>query len=230
MAVGSLSWIARGGEAPTEEVAVKFYDYAPAPSPRRVRIFLAEKAITLPTVQVDLRHGEQFTEAFRAVNPDCTVPVLELDDGTRIADAVGICVYFEAARPAPPLMGSDPQSRAIIAAAQRRAEREGFSAVVEAFRNSTPGMKGRAIPGPDDYQQIPALAERGRARVLRFFETMEAELAGRAFVCGPDFSIADITTLVTVDFAKWIKLAIPERCVRLRRWHEAVSARPSAKA
>jgi glutathione S-transferase len=208
---------------------MKLYDYA-APSPRRVRIFLAEKGIAVPTVQVDLRKGEQFTESFRAINPDCTVPVLELDDGTRITDAVGICVYFEAVRPTPPLMGSDPQGKALIAAAQRRAERDGFHAMVEAFRNSTPAMKGRALPGADDYEQIPALAERGRARVKRFFETMEAELAGRDFVCGVDYSIADITTLVTVDFAQWIKLAIPEQCVNLRRWYAAVSARPSAKA
>jgi glutathione S-transferase len=209
---------------------MKLYDYAPAPSPRRVRIFLAEKGITVPTVQVDLRGGEQFTDAFRAINPDCTVPVLELDDGTRIADAIGICVYFEAVRPAPPLMGRDPQEKAIIAAAQRRAERDGFYAMTEAFRNFTPGMKGRSLPGPDGYAQIPALAERGRARVERFFAAMEAELAGRAFVCGSDFSIADITTLVTVDFAKWIKLEIPQTSVNLRRWHDAVSARPSAKA
>jgi glutathione S-transferase len=209
---------------------MKFYDCAGAPSPRRVRIFLAEKGIAVPTVQVDLRHREQFTDAFRAINPDCTVPVLELDDGTRIADAVGICVYFEAVRPAPPLMGRDPQSKALIVAAQRRVEREGFSAVVEAFRNFTPGLKGHALPGPDGYEQIPALAERGRARVRRFFATMEAALAGRAFVCGADYSIADITTLVTVDFAKRIKLAIPQDSVHLRRWYDAVSARPSAKA
>jgi glutathione S-transferase len=208
---------------------MKLYDSAAAPSPRRVRIFLAEKGIALPTVQVDLRHGEQFSESFRAINPDCTVPVLELDDGTRIADAIGICVYFEAVRPTPPLMGSDPEGKAIIAAAQRRAERDGFYAVMEALRNFTPGMKGRSLPGPDGYEQIPALAERGRARVLRFFETMEAELEGRDFVCSPDYSIADITTLVTVDFAKWLKLAIPEQSVNLRRWYDQVSARPSAK-
>jgi glutathione S-transferase len=211
-------------------MTMKLYDCAMAPSPRRVRIFLAEKGITVPTVQIDLRNGEQFTESFRAINPDCTVPVLELDDGTRIADAVAICVYLEAVRPAPPLMGRDPQEKAVITAAQRRVEREGFQAMVEAFRNSTPGMKGHALPGPDGYEQIPALAERGRARMLRFFETMEAELVGKTFVCGPDYSIADITTLVTVDFARWIKLAIPEQCVNLRRWHDAVAARASTQA
>jgi len=209
---------------------MKLYDYAPAPSPRRVRIFLAEKGITLPTVQVDLRKGEQFSESFRAINPECTVPVLELDDGTRIADAIAICVYFEGLKAEPALIGRDPASRARIVAASRRAERAGFSAMVEACRNATPGFKGRALPGTADYEQIPALAERGRARVGRFFDTMEAELSGRTFVCGPDYSLADITALVTIDFAKWIKLAIPESCVNLRRWHEAVSARPSAKA
>jgi glutathione S-transferase len=158
------------------------------------------------------------------------VPVLELDDGTRIADAVGICVYFEAVRPDPPLLGGDPLGKAIVTAAQRRAEREGFYAMVEAFRNFTPGMKGRSLPGPDGYAQIPALAERGRARVERFFATMETELEGRDFVCGADFSIADITALVTVDFAKWIKLEIPETSINLRRWYDAVAARPSAKA
>ena len=158
------------------------------------------------------------------------MPVLELDDGTRITDAVGICVYFEALQPAPPLMGSDPKTKAVITAAQRRAERDGFYAVMEAFRNFTPGMKGRALPGPHDYEQIPALAERGRARVLHFFETMEAALAGRAFVCGRDYSIADITTLVMVDFAKRIKLTIPEASANLRRWYDEVSARPSAQA
>jgi glutathione S-transferase len=212
------------------ELAMKFYDCAGAPSPRRVRMFLAEKGITLPTVQVDLRNGEQFSESFRAINPDCTVPVLTLDDGTAITDVIAICVYFDAVRPLPALMGGDPRAKAIVTATQRRAEREGFYAVVDAFRNFTPGLQGHALTGPDGYAQIPALAERGRARVERFFATLEAALADKTFICGPDYSIADITTLVTVDFAKRIKLAIPDDSVHLRRWYDAVSARPSAKA
>ena len=209
---------------------MKLYDYGQAPSPRRVRIFLAEKGITVPTVQIDLRGGEQFSENFRAVNPDCTVPVLELDDGTRIADAVGICVYFEAIKPEPALMGSDPRAKAVIAAAQRRAEREGFNAVQDAFRNSTPGLKGHALSGPDAYEQISALVKRSRPRVLRFFAAMDAALASRPFVCGEAYSTADITTLVTIDFAKRIKLEVPPECTNLRRWYDTVSARPSAKA
>jgi len=208
---------------------MEFYDCLTAPSPRRVRIFLAEKGISVPTVQVDLRSGEQFSPAFRAVNPDATVPVLELDSGTRIADAIGICVYFEATHPRPSLMGESAEEKAVITERQRFAERNGFYAVMEAFRNSTPGLKGRALPGPDDYEQIPALAERGRTRVMRFFKEMDAQLAKHSFVAGQRYSIADITALVTVDFARWAKLFVPEECGHLRRWHAEVSARPSAK-
>jgi glutathione S-transferase len=117
-----------------------------------------------------------------------------------------------------------------VAAWQRRVEGEGFLAVVEAFRNSTPGFKGRALPGPDDYEQIPALAERGRARVGKFFAMMNASLADREFVAGKQYSVADITALVTIDFARWIKLRIPDDCSHLRGWYDAVSARPSATA
>ncbi|MGA8611387.1 MAG: glutathione S-transferase [Xanthobacteraceae bacterium] len=209
---------------------MKFYDCSTAPSPRRVRVFLAEKGISVPTVQVDLRNGEQFTPAFRAINPDATVPVLELDNGTRIADAIGICVYFELTHPQPPLMGESAEEKAVITERQRFAERNGFYAVMEAFRNSTPGLKGRALPGSDDYAQVPELAERGRTRVMRFFNEMDAHLAKHPFVVGPRYGIADITALVTVDFARWAKLSIPDECRHLRRWHAEVSSRPSAKA
>jgi len=209
---------------------MKFYDCSPAPSPRRVRIFLAEKGISVPTVQVDLRNGEQFSPAFRTINPDATVPVLELDNGTRIADAIGICVYFELTHPQPPLMGEGAEEKAVITERQRFAERNGFYAVMEAFRNSTPGLKGRALPGPDDFEQNPALAERGRTRVVRFFKEMDTRLAQHPFVAGPRYSIADITALVTLDFARWAKLSIPDECSHLRRWHAEVSSRPSAKA
>jgi glutathione S-transferase len=209
---------------------MKLYDCAPAPNPRRVRIFLAEKGVVVPTVQVDLRADEQFSPAFRAINADCTVPVLELDDGTRIADVMAICVYFETLQPEPPLMGVGALGRADVTAWQRRVEREGFFAVAEALRNATPAFKGRALPGADDYEQIPALVERSRTRVGKFFPMLDARLAEREFVAGTHYSIADITSLVAVDFARWIKFAIPDECVHLRRWYAAVSARPSAKA
>ena len=209
---------------------MKFYDCATAPSPRRVRIFLAEKGISVPVVQVNLREGEHLQPAFRKINPDATVPALALDDGTVINDAIAICAYFEELHPEPPLIGRTPQERAVTIACNRRIERDGFYAVMEAFRNSTPGLKGRAIPGPDDYQQIPALAERGRARVARFFTAMDAHLETREFVAGPRYSMADITAQITIEFAKWAKLPIPDSCPHLGRWFAAVSARPSAQA
>jgi len=198
------------------------------PAPRAH--LLAEKGISVPIVQVNLREGEHLLPAFRNINPEATVPVLELDDGTVINDAIAICAYFEELHPEPPLIGRTPQERAVTIAWNRRIERDGFYAVMEAFRNSTPGLKGRAIPGPDGYAQIPALAERGRARVGRFFAGMDAHLEKREFVAGPRYTIADITAQITIEFAKWAKLPIPASCPHLARWFAAVSARPSAKA
>jgi len=209
---------------------MKFYDCSTAPSPRRVRIFLAEKSISVETVQVDLRNNEQFTPAFRAINPDCTVPALRLDDGTVIGDAVAICQYFEELHPEPPLIGASPQERALVTALNRQIERDGFFAAMDALRNTAKGLKGRALPGPHDYEQIPELAERGRARIANFCRDMDARLADRAFVAGDRYTIADISTLVLIDLAGWVKLTIPEECGNLRRWYAAAAARPSAKA
>lgn len=209
---------------------MKFYDCATAPSPRRVRIFLAEKGVAVPTVQVNLREGEQFSAAFRAINPDSTVPVLQLDNGRCLTDIVAICRYVEETHPMPALMGIDAEDKAVVEMRQRWCEREGFYAAMDAFRNATPGLKGRALPGPDDYEQIPALAERGRARLSSFFRRLDALLAESEFVAGSRYSVADITALVSIDFAGWIKLQPPPELTQLKRWHEAVSARPSAKA
>ena len=208
---------------------IRFY-YHPTPNPAKVALFLEETGLAYQVVPVDTSKGEQHLPAFRAINPDATVPVLELDNGTRINDAIAICVYFEAIHPQRPLMGESAEEKAVIATWQRTAERNGFYAGMEALRNATPGLKGRALPGPDDYEQIPALAERGRIRIMRFFEQMDARLGQSEFVACPRYSIADITTLVAVDFAHWVKLSIPETCEHLRRWHAQVSARPSAKA
>ena len=158
------------------------------------------------------------------------MPSLELDDGTRINDAIGICVYFEAIHPQPALMGETAAEKALVASWQREVERNGFYAVMEAFRNSTPGLKGRALPGPNDYEQIPALAERGRARVNNFFAYLDRRLAVAPYVAGERYTIADITAFITVEFAARAKLPVPPSCPRLTRWVADQSARVSAKA
>ena len=153
---------------------MKFYDCKPAPSPRRVRVFMAEKGIEIPTVQVDLRAGEHLKPEFRMINPHCTVPVLVLDDGTRLVSTAAIWRYLEETHPEPPLMGTSAKEKAIIADTQWRIEAEGLMAVGEALRNSAPGMKDRAVTGPVNHAQIPELAQRGITKVVpRFHLTTE---------------------------------------------------------
>ena len=209
---------------------MKFYDCKTAPSPRRVRIFLAEKGVELPTVQVDLGSGEQFTEAFRKINPDCAVPVLELDDGRRISEVLAICSYLEERYPEPPLIGSDPEQRAVTLMWNAKVEQQGLMAMADAFRNASKALANNALPGPEHYRQIPELAERGRQRVGRFFERLDDTLADRPFVAGDFFSLADISAMVVVDFAAWIKLSAPDDAAHLHRWYGEVSTRPSASA
>ncbi|MEM8816813.1 MAG: glutathione S-transferase [Pseudomonadota bacterium] len=209
---------------------MKLYDCKTAPSPRRVRIFLAEKGLSVDTVEVDLGNGEQFSDAFRAVNPDCTVPVLELEDGVLITDVLGICRYLEALKPEPALFGSSAVEQGLTTMWNSKVEQQGLMAMADAFRNSVAGLKGRALPGAESYEQIPELAVRGRQRVLRFLDKMNRRLGESTYLAGEHYSIADITALVFVDFAKRGKLHAPEDAAALARWYEAVSGRPSAQA
>ncbi|TXI16204.1 MAG: glutathione S-transferase [Roseateles sp.] len=201
------------------------YDCATAPSPRRARILLAEKGVAHHTVQVDLRNGEQLGEAFRRINPQCTVPALVTEEGPVLTDNAAIAAYVEARHPEPPLLGRTPLDKADIAGWQWRVEFEGLIAIAEALRNSSPAMADRALPGPVNYAQIPALAERGLARVRQFFSTLDAHLAGRDFIAAGQFSIADITAVVAVDFARAVKIKPGDEHPHLRRWREAMQAR-----
>jgi glutathione S-transferase len=209
---------------------LKFYDCKTAPSPRRVRIFLAEKGIDVETVQVDLGSGEQFSDEFRKVNPDCVVPALELDDGSCISEVLAICQYIEDLNPEPPLLGHSPEDRARVSMWNGKVEQLGLMAMMDAFRNASKGLVDRALPGPESYAQIPELAERGRNRVVQFFYRLNDQLEGNAFVAGDAYSIADISALVLVDFAGWIKISIPDDASHLKRWYGEVSKRPSAAA
>ena len=210
---------------------MKLYDFALAPNPRRVRIFLAEKGVELEVVQVAIRDGAQFDPAFRAINPNCTVPVLQLDDGTILNDSSAICRYIEEIYPEPPLLGRDPLEKALVENWLRRVELEGYQAVAEILRNSLERFKDRGVPGPLPIQQIPALVERARKRLGAFFEMLDARLDESAFVAGSSFSAADIAALVAVDFAaNGVQERPPEGLAALKSWHHKVSARPSAAA
>ena len=203
------------------------YDCATAPSPRRARILLAEKGLAHTTVQVDLRSGEQLSEAYRLVNPQCTVPALGTEDGLVLADNAAIAAYLEARHPEPPLLGRTPAEKAQVASWQWRVEFEGLMAVAEALRNGSPAMAQRALPGPVNYAQIPELAQRGLLRVQQFFQTLETQLAAHPFVAGPAFSIADITAVVAVDFARVVKQKPGEAHPHLQRWRAEMALRPS---
>ena len=209
---------------------IRLYQSASSPNSRRVRIFLAEKGLSIPLVAVDLGKGEQHSEAYRAINPRRVVPTLVLEDGTAIGEVPAIMRYFDEAFPEKPLLGATPKDKGLIAMWERRAELEGFAAVMEGMRNKLAGLKGRAIAGPHDYEQIPALVERSVHRAKNFFEDFNARLEQVPFVAGERYSAADITTLVTLDFAKALELTVPPQDAALKSWYEIVSGRPSAAA
>ena len=203
---------------------MKLYDGGRAPNPRRVRVYLAEKGITVPTEPVDLGALQQKSAAYAAINPVQRVPALALDDGTVIAESIAICRYFEALHPEPPLFGVGAREIAEIEMWNRRLELHLLFPIAHIFRNTHPAMKEMEVP------QVPAWAEANRPRVMEFLEILDRNLKDRPFVAGDRYTVADITGLVAVDFMKPAKLAVPETCANVRRWHAAVSARPSASA
>lgn len=203
---------------------MKLYDGGRAPNPRRVRIFLAEKEITVPLEAVDLGAGAHKSESFTAVNPLQRLPVLILDDGTVLAESIAICRYFEAIKPEPVLFGREPKSMARVEMWQRRLELSLFLPVQAVFRHLHPGMKELEIP------QVAEWGEANKPRVMDFLTLLDRELASRSFVAGDDFSVADITGLVTLDFLKPAKLAVPPELTHVTRWHRELAERPSAGA
>lgn len=210
---------------------MKLYDTPWAPSPRRVRIFLAEKGVEVPCEAVDLRSGEHLGDAYLRINPRGAVPALELDDGEVLCESAAICRYFEALYPDPPLFGTTPLEIGRIESWTRRIEADGYAAVAYVLRNSVPAFKDRAIPHAGlAVAQIPELAARGALMWEGFVEALDIRMADREWIAGDAYSFADITALVTIDFARAAKLAVPERLAHLRRWHAAASARPSAAA
>ncbi len=209
---------------------MKFYDCATAPSPRRVRIFIAEKGLVIPVEEVDLAARQQHSEAFARLNPHRTVPVLELDDGSVLTSTAAIWHYLEHRYPHKPLIGCTAAERGRIVDLEWHIEQQGFMAVGESFRNKSKAFARHAFTGAHEYPQIPPLVERGRRRAVEFFAWLNAQLADQPYVAGDAFSIADITAIVTLDFARWIKLEIPDDHTALKRWQSEVSVRPSVCA
>jgi len=206
---------------------ITLYDCATAPSPRRARILLAEKGIAHETVQVDLRNSEQLSVAYQQINPQCTVPALRTQEGKVLTDNAAITAYLEARYPQPPLLGTSPIEKAQIASWNWRVEFEGLLAVAEALRNSAPAMANRALPGQVDYPQIPELAQRGLVRVQQFFVMLNERLADRDFIATDRFTVADITAVVALDFARVVKIKPGEQHPHLQRWRAAMAQRPS---
>ena len=209
---------------------ITLYDCTSAPSPRRTRMFLSEKNIDYKNIQVDLKKGEQMGDAFRKINPGCTVPAMITEDGAVLTENAGISAYLEALHPNPPLLGTTPMQKADIAAWNRRCEMGGLMSVAEALRNSSPKMKDRALPGPRNIAQIPELAERGVMKLGWFFKTLNRQLSVNDYIAGDSYSVADITATITVDFAEWVKVYPQEDQSALLAWHARMKERPSYKA
>jgi len=203
---------------------MKIYNSNFAPNPRRLRMFLAEKGLSIPFVDVDLAGLAHKTEAFSEINPFQGIPALVLDDGGVITESIAISRYFEELHPEPPLFGTGARERAEVEMWQRRAELYLLFPIAQAYRHSHPGAKVLESP------QIGEWAEVNRAKTLVAMERFDAALADRPFICGDHYTVADITGLVALDFTKPARIAIPESLVNLRRWRETLSARPSAKA
>lgn len=208
---------------------MKLYTYPPAPNPKRLDIFLAEKGIHLETELVDLMSKEQLSESYKLINSWGTVPALVLNDGIVMTEVIGIFSYLEDLYPQKPLMGTDPLSRALVLSWDHRCFSEGFLAVAEVLRNSAPAFAGRSLPGPVSYEQIPQLVERGKKRIQTFYSVLNQHLDGRDFMVGDHFTIADIAAFVFIEFSGWVKARIPDDCASLIAWHQQVSTRNSTQ-
>lgn len=211
---------------------MKLYDCAVAPNPRRARMFIAEKGIEIPKVEVDILGGENLQPEYLSVNQRGLLPLLELDDGTRFDEVMAICRYLEELYPSPCLLGRTPVERARVESLQRKMEFDGMIAGSEVFRNQHPQFANRSIPGGGgaEIEAIPQLVQRGTQTLARFFDALEGYLENNEFIVGDTFTMVDITAVCAVDVVGWVEIAIPEGNARTKAWYAAVSARPSAKA
>lgn len=203
---------------------MQLYTYDPAPNPRRLALFMQYKGIELPTTQLDLMQGEQFSDEYRAINPACTVPALVLDDGNTLSAVIGICVYLEELYPDRPLLGTTALEKGEIISWNHHLFTGLLLAIASVLRNQGKGFKDRALPGPLALPQIPELAERGRKQIAHLLPELDAHLAARAFVAAERFSFADIDLLVATEFLGWVGESVPEELTHLQAWRERANA------
>ena len=209
---------------------MKLYDFGPAASAQRVRIFLAEKGFEVPIVELNVRDDRQFQEPFTTMNPFHCVPFLELDDGTVIAESVSICRYLEELHPEPSLFGRDAVERATIDMWNRRVELDGFIPILHALRNHLPLFQGRVVPGTrTSLPQLPAMVTRGKEMLEILLARLDLQLAKHKFIAGPHVSIGDITGYFMINMAIRLEMDIEGRYPSVFRWHTEFSTRPSAK-
>ncbi len=207
---------------------MKFYDFTLAPSSQRVRVYLAEKGLELPTEQLNVREDEQFAEPFTSMNPFHCVPFLALDDGTVIAESMSICSYLEELHPEPPLFGRTPAERAVVDMWMRRFELDAFIPLLHALRNHLPNFAGKVVPGTrTDLPQSEAMVGRGREMAGVLFDRAEPHMARNEFVAGPDFTVADITGFFTLRMAYALEMDIGASWPATHAWFQKVSARPA---
>ena len=203
---------------------MKLFTYDPAPNPRRLALFLQYKGITLDSQQVDLGAAEQLQEHYRQLVPECTVPALQLDDGTVLTEVIGICTYLEGLHPDKPLLGTTPLEKAQVISWDHRLFLTIYLAVAGMLRNRSKAFANRALPGPLDVPQIPELVERGKLQLAYILPQLDRELGTRPWLAGKSFTFADIDLLVAIDFMAWVRESIPEDCTHLRAWHDRARA------
>lgn len=204
---------------------MKLYTYDPAPNPRRLTLFLQLKGIEIDTRQVDLLTSEQLTDAYRRINPACSVPALVLDDGTVLTEVIGIYTYLDELYPQPPLLGSSATERALVISWCHRLFNGLMTAIAGALRNRGKSFANRALPGPLDTPQIPELVERGLLQIRHILPELDAHLANSTWVAGDNFSVADIDLLASIDFLAWIRQSVPDECTHLKDWYQRATAR-----
>jgi glutathione S-transferase len=202
---------------------MKLYDLKAGLNPRRVRIFIAEKGIEIPVAGVDMIKGENRTPEFLKLNPLGTLPVLELDDGTILTESMAICRYLEAIHPEPNLLGEGPLGQAQVEMWNRRAEIELMRPLVDQFRHLSPFWQGRI-------EQLPAYGELAQRKARETMKWLDGELAGRPYLAGTRYTVADITAQCALLLGKGTGMAIPDDLANLGRWWTSVSARPTARA